>query len=99
MEGRGKMMQEMNEVIINAGSCDGGGNGVGNWLLGGWKASYTVEASFMVPILIGTMVIAMRMGIRCYEEIRQQNEHEAICTMWEVKEFYKYQMLKEIVDD
>ena len=37
------------------------------WLTGSQKASYTVEASFMIPILIGAMVIAMRMGIGCYE--------------------------------
>lgn len=69
------------------------------WLIGGLKASYTVEASFMVPILIGAMVIAMRMGIGCYEEIRLQKEQEKVCAMWEVKEFYRYQTLKEIGDD
>ena len=53
----------------------------------------------MVPILIGAMVIAMRMGITCYEEVRQQNEQEKVCAMWEVKEFYRYQALKEIADD
>lgn len=53
----------------------------------------------MVPILIGAMVIAMQMGIRCYEEIKSQNEHESVCAMWEVKEFYHYQILEEIVDD
>ena len=53
----------------------------------------------MVPILIGDMVIAMRMGIGCYEEIRLQKEQEKVCAMWEVKEFYRYQTLKEIGDD
>lgn len=75
------------------------GNCIGQWLLKGWQASYTVEASFMVPILIGAMVIAMRMGICCYGEVRSQNEHETVCAMWEVKEFYNYQILEEIVDD
>lgn len=64
-----------------------------------WKASYTVEASLMIPLLIGAMVIAMRMSIGCYESVRQQKEQEKVCAMWEVKEFYRYQALKEIVDD
>lgn len=75
------------------------GKHIGRWLLERQQASYTVEASFMVPILIGAMVIAMQMGIRCYEEIKSQNEHESVCAMWEVKDFYHYQILEEIVDD
>ena len=75
------------------------GKVIRKWILRECKAGYTVEASFMVPLLIGAMVIAMRMGIGCYEEVQQQNEHEAVCEMWEVKEFYHYQALKESVDD
>ena len=75
------------------------GKGMRQWILREYKAGYTVEASFMVPILIGVMVIAMRMGIWCYVEVRQQKEHEAVCEMWEVKEFYRYQVLKEKADD
>ena len=44
------------------------GKVIRKWILQECKAGYTVEASFMVPLLIGAMVIAMRMGIGCYEE-------------------------------
>ena len=39
------------------------GKVIRKWILRECKAGYTVEASFMVPLLIGAMVIAMRMGI------------------------------------
>lgn len=64
-----------------------------------WKASYTVEASFMVPLMIGAMIIAIQIGLSCFREVQEQNEHEKICMMWEVEDFYRYQVLKEIVDD
>lgn len=64
-----------------------------------WKASYTVEASFMMPLLIGVMVVAIRIGISCLEEVKEQKEHESVCAMWEVEEFYRYQLLKETVND
>lgn len=64
-----------------------------------WKASYTVEASFMVPLLIATMVIAIKLGISCFTEVQEQTEQERICQLWEVKNFYRYQILKEIADD
>ena len=72
---------------------------VRGWIRKCYKASYTIEASFMVPVLIGAMVISMRIGIACFKEVKQQKEQENVCTMWEVREFYHYQSLKEIVDD
>lgn len=64
-----------------------------------WKASYTVEAAVIVPIVIGAMALAMRIGIMLYEEVRDQKEEEAISTMWEVEEFYRYQALKGVTND
>ena len=64
-----------------------------------WKASYTVEASFMVPLVIGTMALAMKIGIACYEEVRAEIEPEQTAQLWEVKEFYHYQSLKEVIHD
>lgn len=64
-----------------------------------WKASYTVEASFIVPLVIGTMAIAMKLGISCYEEVRQGKEQQHIAKLWEVEEFYRYQALKEVSND
>ena len=64
-----------------------------------WKASYTVEASFLMPLVIGTMALAMRIGIACYEEVRDGKEAERTAQLWEVKEFDRYQSLKEVVHD
>lgn len=64
-----------------------------------WKASYTVEAAFIVPLLIGAMALAMRLGISLYTEVKNDKEGEAVSSMWEVDEFYKYQILKEIGDE
>ena len=64
-----------------------------------WKASYTVEASYIVPLFIFAMALAMRIGICCYEEVRDEKEQEQIADMWEVKEFYKYQSLNEVAND
>lgn len=94
-----KSKATMNRKFVHEEKMRGTAMSIRYWLLGSWQASYTVEASFMVPILIGAMVIAMQMGIRCYEEVKSQNEQETVCAMWEVKEFYNYQILKEIVDD
>ena len=64
-----------------------------------WKASYTVEASFMVPLVIGTMALAMKIGIACYEEVRAEIEQQRTAQLWEVKDFYHYQSLKEVIHD
>ena len=64
-----------------------------------WKGSYTVEAAFIVPLLIGVMAFAMRLGIALYVEIKNEKEGEAVADMWEVEEFYKYQMIKEVTDE
>lgn len=64
-----------------------------------WKASYTVEAALIVPLLIGAMALAMRLGIVLYTEVRNEKEGEAVAAMWEVDEFYKYQILKEAADE
>lgn len=63
-----------------------------------WKGSYTVEAAVLFPILIGTMAIAMCMGISLFEEIRGEQEQQRIEALWAVDEFYNYQMVKEVTD-
>jgi hypothetical protein len=63
------------------------------------KASYTVEAAVIVPMLIGIMALAMRVSILLYIEIRDEKEEEAVCNMWEVEEFYKYQIAEEVTND
>lgn len=64
-----------------------------------WKASYTVEASFIVPLVIGTMALAMKLGILCYEEVREGKEQQQSARLWEVEDFYHFQALKEVTHD
>ena len=63
-----------------------------------WKASYTVEVAFIVPILLSAMLVAMLIGLDLYQEIRGEQEQEKIVQMWQVKEFYKYQIVDEVIN-
>ena len=62
-----------------------------------WKASYTVEAAFVVPILLSAMLVAMLIGLYLYEDVKGEQEQEKIMQMWQVKEFYKYQIVNEVI--
>ena len=61
------------------------------------KASYTVEAAFVVPILLSAMLVAMLIGLDLYEDVKGEQEQEKIMQMWQVKEFYKYQIVDEVI--
>ena len=61
------------------------------------KASYTVEAAFVVPILLSAMLVAMLIGLDLYEDVKGEQEQEKIMQMWQVKEFYKYQIVNEVI--
>jgi hypothetical protein len=74
----------------------GGKNEMGRWKA---KASYTVEAAVLVPLLIAVMALAMRIGILLCGEVKEANEEEALEEMWEVEDFYRYQVIKEVADD
>ena len=64
-----------------------------------WKASYTVEAAFVVPILLSAMLVAMLIGLDLYEDVKGEQEQEKIMQMWQVKEFYKYQIVDEVINN
>lgn len=64
-----------------------------------WKASYTVEASFIVPLALWVLATVMQLGIAMHQEIEGQKEQEAIAELWEVDEFYFYQTMGEVIDD
>ena len=64
-----------------------------------WKASYTVEAAFIVPILLGAMLLAMLSGLDLYQDIKGEQEQKKIMQMWQVKDFYKYQIVDEVIDN
>ena len=62
-----------------------------------WKASYTVEAAFVVPILLSAMLVAMLIGLDLYEDVKGEQEQEKIMQMWQGKEFYKYKIVDEVI--
>ena len=64
-----------------------------------WKASYTVEAAFIVPILLGAMLLAMLIGLDLYQDIKGEQEQKKIMQMWQVKDFYKYQIVDEVINN
>ena len=47
-----------------------------------WKASYTVEAAFVVPILLSAMLVEMLIGLDLYEDVKGEQEQEKIMQMW-----------------
>ena len=61
------------------------------------SANYTVEAAFVVPILLSAMLVAMLIGLDLYEDVKGEQEQEKIMQMWQVKEFYKYQIVNEVI--
>lgn len=63
------------------------------------KGSFTLEAAVLVPMLVMMYVLMINTGIKMYAEIREQKEQEAQAGMWMVDDFYKYQILKEVVHD
>ena len=62
-----------------------------------WKASYTVEAGFVGPIRLSAMLVAMLIVLDLYEDVKGEQEQEKIMQMWQVKEFYKYQIVNEVI--
>ena len=65
----------------------------------GFDVKGNIKAIIMIGGLITAMALAMRLGICCYEEIRDEKEQEQIVDLWEVKEFYRCQILKEVAND
>lgn len=61
------------------------------------KGSYTVEAAIIIPIYIFIMTIAMRVGIKLYQEITSQTEYEIVEDMWLVDDFYRYKLIQEVI--
>jgi hypothetical protein len=62
------------------------------------KGSYTVEASILVPVLLFTMALAMKMALGLYHELREQQESQLVESLWAVEDFYKNELVKEVLD-
>ena len=61
------------------------------------KGSYTVEAAIIIPIFIFIMAVAIRAGIKLYQDITLQTEQKIVENMWVVDDFYRYQLGKEVI--
>jgi hypothetical protein len=58
------------------------------------KASFTVEASILVPVLLFTMALAMKIGLFLYGEMKEQQESQRVEALWEVEDFYTNEQIK-----
>lgn len=65
------------------------------WLRG----SFTIEGAIIIPIFIFMMTIVMNMSLLLYEEIKGENEQKEVTGWWLVDDFYKYQDVKEVLDE
>ena len=65
------------------------------WLRG----SFTIEGAIIIPIFIFMMTIVMNMSLLIYEEIKDENEQKEVTGWWLVDDFYKYQDVKEVLDE
>ena len=43
------------------------------------------------------MLVAMLIGLDLYEDVKGEQEQEKIMQMWQVEEFYKYQIVDEVI--
>lgn len=65
------------------------------WLRG----SFTIEGAIIIPIFIFMITIVMNMSLLLYEEIKDENEQKEVTGWWLVDDFYKYQDVKEVLDE
>lgn len=65
------------------------------WLRG----SFTIEGAIIIPIFFFMMTIVMNMSLLLYEEIKDENEQKEVTGWWLVDDFYKYQDVKEVLDE
>ena len=65
------------------------------WLIG----SFTIEGAIIIPIFIFMMTIVMNMSLLLYEEIKDENGQKEVTGWWLVDDFYKYQDVKEVLDE
>ena len=65
------------------------------WLRG----SFTIEGAIIIPIFIFMMTIVMNMSLLLYEEIKDENEQKEVTGWWLVADLYKYQDVKEVLDE
>lgn len=65
------------------------------WLRG----SFTIEGAIIIPVFIFMMTIVMNMSLLLYKEIKDENEQKEVTGWWLVDDFYKYQDVREVLDE
>ena len=63
------------------------------------KGSFTVEGAIIIPIFIFMTAIVMNMSLILYKEIKDENEQEEVTGWWLVDDFYRYQDVREVLDE
>ena len=63
------------------------------------QGSFTLEASFYVPMVLFLIMNVLSVGIHFFQESREREENEAIRELDIVQEFYNYQILGEIGEE
>lgn len=59
------------------------------------RGSFTVEAAFLMPMFLFMLSGTVEMGINLYQEAIQETEQ--IKKYWAVEDFYKYQLVEEVI--
>lgn len=62
------------------------------------KASFTVEASLILPLILMVFMLAMSTGIRLYEECLQTGEQISQGEFDAVKWFYRCKEMGELIE-
>lgn len=66
----------------------------------GWNnGSFTVEAAIVIPLLIFTIMTALQMGIRFFQESATREVYPELEKLDIVEEFYYYQIIEEVGED
>lgn len=63
------------------------------------KGSFTIEASIIIPTFIIILAIGMKMAILLYQEITTEYEQQIVEEMWLVDDFYKYEIVEEVINE
>lgn len=61
------------------------------------KGNFTVEAAIIVPILLFSMALSIRMGMYLFEEIKNRPENQMLNELWAVHDFYQNQIVEGVI--
>lgn len=61
------------------------------------RGSLTVEAALLLPFFLLMLSGTISLGIDLYQEALQEAEEMSTEKYWAVEDFYKYQVIKEVI--